>query len=219
MTPTPPTPEPDEPGTGMHELLDRYLFGENPTPEARARGLRNRSYAEGQLEELRKRSRIRELPTYLDAVHDRLKVAPLPVNPVFMPDWIEPLGFTADPVSDPPPSVFPRPLKPIQISYPRQTGKTTLQEIVDTAVHRANGEISAEKIREHLAPALRDFFDAIKRSSIQINEVMRQVVEENPDLFSDKPVHPKDVRDERGIKKPSTTPPMWAQTPNKRRRK
>ncbi|QAY17353.1 hypothetical protein SEA_IDYN_5 [Gordonia phage IDyn] len=81
----------------------------------------------------------------------------------------------------------------------------------------------AEEMREKLAPALREFGRQVRGvfQTIEIawptvqklaEEAQREVDERNPP-------DPNSLRDERGIKRPASVPPMWANNPTRKRRR
>ena len=88
-----------------------------------------------------------------------------------------------------------------------------------------NGKIdpeSVERINEAAAKfgeAMKPFCEALREGFSTMKESFARIIAEYPGRFDDKPIHPKDVRDERGIKKPSNVVPMWADQPNKRRKR
>ncbi|QAU06331.1 hypothetical protein SEA_WHOSEMANZ_4 [Gordonia phage WhoseManz] len=81
----------------------------------------------------------------------------------------------------------------------------------------------AEQMREKLAPALRELglaargmFQTIEAEwpTVQriAEEAQREVDERNPP-------DPNSLRDERGVKRPASVPPMWANSPARQRRR
>lgn len=89
------------------------------------------------------------------------------------------------------------------------------------------GYVSGEFSGDDLASAAERFRDIGRRMSdafrpfvAEFSEVFAKIskaIEDNPDLFTGPrgPVNPRDVRDERGIPKPSPVAPFWAPSHNR----
>ncbi|AYB69187.1 hypothetical protein SEA_JIFALL16_4 [Gordonia phage Jifall16] len=212
------TPPPDDEfDTEAHELLERYLFGNTPSAEVE------------QFRRLREQARIDGPNLVTEILAGRLIPAPL-TGPTAPPEGMEPLGFTEES-----PEVFPMPFSSVQFRFPRQAGKTALRELVEKAqtghltpeeLDRANaayqhfGDAMAKLARETIPPFLdtvRGLFQQVQTTWADIQPSIK-VLEEWAADMERKPVHPKDVRDERGIKQPSPVAPFWAARPNGRRR-
>ncbi|AXQ62041.1 hypothetical protein SEA_SKYSAND_7 [Gordonia phage Skysand] len=202
-------PDDDEFGTEAHELLERYL------------GIREEA-AQGRMEDLKR---------VMAPSNPFLPLgAPLPDD-----DYpLIPIGYVgADEFEGPqyPPlrvveaqnPGFPIRFSSLQVSFPRRCGKEEMRGIIGKA--RAGMELSPEEydranqVFRHFAEAMQPVIRQFAEQMRSLADVVQQTALENPDVFSDGPVHPKDVRDERGIKRPSTKPPMWANDPTKGRRR
>lgn len=108
--------------------------------------------------------------------------------------------------------------------------KVEFPESLARRVKEQHGEtVDMEKFAEHvrkMADELGPFPDQLRESvaglRVSIGLFQQNVSafrEQHPEIFEpEKPVHPGTVRDESGIKKPSTVTPIWANQPNKRRR-
>lgn len=204
-------PDDDDFGTEAHELLERYL------------GIRDEA-AQGRMEDL-----------------ERVMAPSNPFLPLGAPllddDYpLKPIGFVGADEFDGAAEKYP-PLRvvemqnsgfPIRFSstvfqFPRQTGKNGLREIAEKV--NAGQELTPEEyaraneVFRHFAEAMRPVIKQVAETLRGLADIVQRAKFDNPDLFSESPVHPKDVRDERGIKRPSTRPPMWANDPTKGRRR
>ncbi|QRI45243.1 hypothetical protein SEA_ENNEA_7 [Gordonia phage Ennea] len=204
-----PDDDQDQFGTEAHELLERYLFGKHDVSD-----------------------QVVELKRFVAPSNPFLPLGPLPDDDYpLKPNWSWFVG--ADEFEGPqyPPlraveaqnPGFPIRFSSIQVSFPRRCGKEEMRGIIGKA--RAGMELTPEEyaranqVFRHFADAMRPVMKQFAEQMRSMADVVRQTAEMNPDVFSDGPVHPKDVRDERGIKRPSTKPPMWANDPTKGRRR
>ncbi|ATN89525.1 hypothetical protein SEA_BONUM_4 [Gordonia phage Bonum] len=157
-----------------------------------------------------------------------------PPDPTFPPDAFETLGFTDTPnpahekLARERMEAFPEKLKTMQVSFPRGTGKEQLREATKKLMEGLEltpEEVAALKrvlqgFNEQMRPfadSVRGLFQTIEHTWADIQPSIK-VLEEWAADIERKPVHPKDVRDERGIKQPSPVAPFWAARPNGRRR-
>lgn len=129
-----------------------------------------------------------------------------------------------------PPYPAPEGFKTIQVSFPRQCQKRELKEAFDeydqlgfeigSEAHKHFEEAMQKFARETLPPfasAIRGLFQTIEGTWTNIQPSIK-VLEQWAADMDHKPVHPKDIRDARGVKQPSPVPPFWAARPNGRRR-
>lgn len=67
--------------------------------------------------------------------------------------------------------------------------------------------------------AMKPFVEQLRKTIVSVHNSFAKIAAEHPEWFDEKPIHPREVRDERGIPKPSNVVPMWADQPNKRRKR
>ncbi|WGH22011.1 hypothetical protein [Gordonia phage MerCougar] len=152
------------------------------------------------------------------------------------PEGFETLGFTDTPnpahekLARERMEAFPEKFKTIQVSFGRQCGKRELKGVFDeyaelglaigSEAHKQFEEAMEKFARETLPPfnsAIRGLFQTIEGTWREISPTLK-MLEEARVLAEGKPIHPKDLRDERGVKQPSPVPPFWAASTNGRRR-
>lgn len=84
-----------------------------------------------------------------------------------------------------------------------------------------------EELQKHLEAGFTNFTEAVKglvqvigpawqEMIDQVGKAFREISESFPD---ERNIHPGELRDERGIKQPSHTPPFWATTPGRTSKK
>ncbi|QAU07247.1 hypothetical protein SEA_NOSILAM_4 [Gordonia phage NosilaM] len=157
-----------------------------------------------------------------------------PPDPTFPPDAFETLGFTDTPnpahekLARERMDAFPERIRTVQVSFPRRAGRDRFLEATRKLMEGL--ELSPEEVddlkrvlqgfNEQMRPfadSVRGLFQTIEHTWTNIQPSIK-VLEEWAADMERKPVHPKDVRDERGIKQPSPVAPFWAARPNGRRR-
>lgn len=119
------------------------------------------------------------------------------------PEGIETLGFTDEP-------------NPVQRGFPK-----VVPEIGSEALYLFTYAGETDFALPFTYPPFRDqmrgFLQAIETTWVRMKpsvELLAKIERES----NGNPIHPKDIRDERGVKHPSTVPPFWAARPNGRRR-
>ncbi|AKJ72428.1 hypothetical protein AU099_gp85 [Gordonia phage GTE8] len=234
------TPEPDETGTEMHELLEKYL------------GFPPKKNVQVSLPRQHSKNLLR-----------KALEAGVPTEPTELPEGMEVLGFTEDltPVLLPElrrkaqevaneealrqiknlineravahPAFLDRIEMPeVSFSQPRQCRKAEADQrgpqmpfkigfpkTEDAA--RQHFEDAMEKFNREVLPPFREavygLYQTIEGSWRSMTPAMEMIAKIEAEMHG-KPVHPKDIRDERGVKQPSPVPPFWAARPNGRRR-
>ncbi|AYD82095.1 hypothetical protein KNU13_gp07 [Gordonia phage Turuncu] len=91
---------------------------------------------------------------------------------------------------------------------------------VGSEAHQHFEDAMAKFAREVLPPlrdSFRGLFQQVETTWRSMSPAMELLAKIEADMDG-KPVHPKDIRDDRGIKQPSAVPPFWAARPNGRRR-
>ncbi|AET09930.1 hypothetical protein GoPhGRU1p89 [Gordonia phage GRU1] len=207
--------EPDEPGTAMHELLEKYL-GFPPMKSVQVSLPRQHS----------KNLLVKALE------------AGVPTEPTEFPEGMKALGFTDMPSL---PELRRKVQEAADAEALRQIRNLTHERMAadrmdafperiqmtvrgfpktEDAAHQHFQDAMAKFAREVLPPfrdSIQGLFQTVETTWRSMTPAMEMIAKIEREMDG-KPVHPKDIRDERGVKQPSPVPPFWAARPNGRRR-
>ena len=91
-------------------------------------------------------------------------------------------------------------------------------------------EADREALRQAISEGMKNFNEAVRELVVIVGPTWREMVADLEkafdgikvavrDLPDQREIHPGELRDERGIKQPSHTPPFWAAAPGRTRKK